>query len=107
MAVSVVAHYPDLSAETYDEVIASLDLDANLRIDDTAQLQARARVALDTNAITAHVDLDTFDLARLQPYVSAYTQISLLSGILKSGLDIERTADGALDIKGDTTLVAK
>jgi hypothetical protein len=29
MAVSVVAHYPDLSAETYDEVIASLDLDAN------------------------------------------------------------------------------
>jgi hypothetical protein len=29
MAVSVVAHYPELSAETYDEVIASLDLDAN------------------------------------------------------------------------------
>jgi hypothetical protein len=29
MAVSVVAHYPDLSAETYDEVIASLELDAN------------------------------------------------------------------------------
>jgi hypothetical protein len=29
MAVSVVAHYPELSAETYDEVVASLDLDAN------------------------------------------------------------------------------
>ena len=29
MAVSVVAHYPDLTAETYDEVITSLDLDAN------------------------------------------------------------------------------
>ena len=29
MAVSVVAHYPDLSSETYDEVVASLDLDAN------------------------------------------------------------------------------
>ncbi|HEY1317999.1 MAG TPA: hypothetical protein VGF10_12320 [Gaiella sp.] len=29
MAVSVVAHFPGLSAETYDEVIAALDLDAN------------------------------------------------------------------------------
>ena len=29
MAVSVVAHYPDLDAETYDKVVASLDLDAN------------------------------------------------------------------------------
>ncbi|HET8812838.1 MAG TPA: hypothetical protein VFM67_09595 [Gaiella sp.] len=29
MAVSVVAHFPELSAELYDEVIASLDLDAN------------------------------------------------------------------------------
>jgi hypothetical protein len=29
MAVSVVAHYPDLDAETYDKVVASLDMDAN------------------------------------------------------------------------------
>ena len=29
MAVSVVIRYPDLPAETYDQVIASLDLDAN------------------------------------------------------------------------------
>lgn len=29
MAVSVVAHYPDLDAETYDKVVASLELDAN------------------------------------------------------------------------------
>jgi hypothetical protein len=29
MAVSVIARYSDLSAEAYDEVIASLDLDAN------------------------------------------------------------------------------
>ena len=29
MAVSVVAHFPELTTETYDEVIASLDLDAN------------------------------------------------------------------------------
>ncbi|HEX5582073.1 hypothetical protein [Gaiella sp.] len=29
MAVAVIAHYPDLSAGSYDEVIASLDLDVN------------------------------------------------------------------------------
>ena len=29
MAVSVVAHYPDLDAETYDKVVASLDMDVN------------------------------------------------------------------------------
>ena len=29
MAVSVVSRYPDLPAATYDEVIASLDLDVN------------------------------------------------------------------------------
>ena len=29
MAVAVVARYPDLTPETYDQVIASLDLDVN------------------------------------------------------------------------------
>jgi hypothetical protein len=29
MAVAVVAHYRGLSAETYDEVVAALDLDVN------------------------------------------------------------------------------
>ena len=29
MAVAVIAHYPDLSAGSYDEVIASLELDVN------------------------------------------------------------------------------
>ena len=29
MAVAVFARYPGLSPETYDEVVASLDMDAN------------------------------------------------------------------------------
>ena len=29
MAVAVISHYPDLSVATYDEVVASLELDAN------------------------------------------------------------------------------
>lgn len=79
-----------------------LDLDANLRINDSAHLQARGQLSPESGAVTAHVDLDKFDLASLQPYVNTYTQITLLSGVLKSGLDIERSASGALDVKGDT-----
>jgi hypothetical protein len=29
MAVSVIAHYPDLGGAAYDQIISSLDLDAN------------------------------------------------------------------------------
>ena len=81
---------------------AALDLDANLRINESSQLLAKAKVSPETGAVSAHVDLSAFDLASLQPYISAYTQITLRSGVLKSSLDIERAASGVLDIKGDT-----
>ncbi len=81
---------------------APLDLDANLRIDDSGQLQAKAQFTPDSGALTGHVDLEGFDLESVQPYINAYTQITLLSGVLKSALDIERDASGALDIKGNT-----
>ncbi|MEJ0098922.1 MAG: DUF748 domain-containing protein [Pseudomonadota bacterium] len=79
-----------------------LDVEAGFRINDSAQLQAKAQVSPDSGAVAAHVDLDAFDLASLQPYVNAYTRIRLLSGVLKTGLDIQRTANGALEISGDT-----
>jgi uncharacterized protein involved in outer membrane biogenesis len=81
---------------------AALDVDANIRIEDSGQLAARARVSPESGAVSAHVDIDGFDLESLQPYINAYTQITLLSGQLKSGLDIERSTTGELDIKGDT-----
>src|SRR5262249_48826364 len=84
---------------------AALDLDANLHINDSDKLEARARVSPDSGAVTAHVDLDSFDLESLQPYINAYTQISLLSGVLKSGLDIGRDAAGALDIQGNAEVL--
>ena len=81
---------------------APLDLDATLGIDKSGRLQAKAKLTPDSGAVSAHVDLEGFDLESLQPYINAYTQISLLSGVLKSGLDIERSADGVLDISGNT-----
>ena len=84
---------------------SQLDVDANLRINDSGKLDAKAHVAPESGAVSAHVNLDNFDLESVQPYVNAYTQITLLSGVLKSGLDIERDAKGALDIKGDTEVL--
>ncbi len=80
----------------------ALDLDSDIRINESGQLRARAHVQPQSGAVSAHVDVDNFDLAALQPYVNEYTQITLLSGALKSGLDIERSASGALDIQGNT-----
>ena len=84
---------------------AALDVDANIGINESGKLQARAHVSPDSGAVTAHVDVDNFDLEALQPYVNTYTQITLLSGVLKSGLDIERDEKGVLDIKGDTEVL--
>jgi hypothetical protein len=81
---------------------APLDVDANLGIDKSGRLQAKAQLSPDSGTVSAHVDLEGFDLESVQPYINAYTQITLLSGVLKSGLDIERSADGVLDIKGNT-----
>jgi hypothetical protein len=51
MAVSVVAHYPDLSAETYDEVIAALDLDANPPAGAILHLAGESNGAITTSEI--------------------------------------------------------
>jgi uncharacterized protein DUF748 len=79
-----------------------LDIDATLGIDESGRLQAKAQLTPETGAVSAHVDLEGFNLESIQPYINTYTQITLLSGVLKSGLDIERPASGTLDIKGNT-----
>src|SRR5262249_9442044 len=54
----------------------TLDLDANIRINDSAQLAARGKVAPQSGAVSAHVDLNGFDLESIQPYLNEYTQIT-------------------------------
>jgi hypothetical protein len=51
MAVSVVARYPDLGAETYDEVVASLDLDANPPIGAILHVAGESNGAITTSEI--------------------------------------------------------
>jgi hypothetical protein len=82
----------------------TLDITTKIGINASGHLTANAKVTPASGALAAHVDLSDFDLAALQPYVNTYTQISLLGGSLKSGLDIERAADGNLVLKGDTVV---
>ncbi len=85
----------------------ALDVDAQLGINSSGTLTAKATTTPDTGALTTKLDVKSFDLAALQPYVSAYTQgpprpSPLLTGQLNTRLNIERAANGALDIRGDT-----
>ncbi|HEU4623222.1 MAG TPA: DUF748 domain-containing protein [Steroidobacteraceae bacterium] len=95
-----------INVQGYDSASdGALDVDGKLAINDTAHLAAHGKLEPDTGAVSGHIDLDGFDLATLQPYVNTYTQISLLSGSLKSGLDFTLGADGAVTVKGDGDVI--
>jgi hypothetical protein len=55
-------------------------------------------------AYQAHVEVREFNLAKIQPYLAAYTQVTLNSAWLSSALDVASAADGALQVKGDVTV---
>jgi hypothetical protein len=82
----------------------TLDITTKIGINASGQLAANAKVTPATGAIAGHVDVRNFDLATLQPYLNTYTQIALLGGSLKSGLDLDLGADGNLALKGDTVV---
>lgn len=79
-----------------------LDADAKLRINESADVSARAKVSPEAGTVAAHVDVKSLNLPSLQPYLNTYTQVSVLSGSLTTGLDVERNAKGVLTVKGDS-----
>jgi hypothetical protein len=92
----------DVQVSGYSNAPGSkLQIDASLGIDSTAKLTARGEVVLDSATIAAHVDLHDFNLTSIQPYLGAYTQMTLSSGALTAGLDVKRAEQGALTIAGN------
>ncbi|HET9474855.1 MAG TPA: DUF748 domain-containing protein, partial [Steroidobacteraceae bacterium] len=83
---------------------STFQLEATAKGEKTGDLKIQARSGLDTDAYTAHVEVNEFNLASLQPYLSTYTQVTLHSGWLQSALDLENTADGVFKAKGDVTV---
>jgi Domain of Unknown Function (DUF748) len=71
-------------------------------VNTTGKLTARAHAATGSGALSAHIEASDLGLAMLQPYIAHYTAMTLLQGKLGSRLDVERTADGTLKVKGNT-----
>ena len=77
-----------------------VQIGANLGIDGKAKLAAKGQVAMDTPAVSMHVDIGDFDLASLQPYLGTYTQMTLSRGVLSAALDVKRSEASAFDVAG-------
>jgi hypothetical protein len=77
-----------------------VQLDANIGIDGDATLAAKGQVSMDTRTMALHVDLANFKLPSIQPYLGAYTQMTLSRGALSAALDVKRSEAGTLDLTG-------
>jgi hypothetical protein len=91
----------DVTVNGYSNVPgATLQIAARAGIDGAATLGATAEITPATSALSSHLELRDFRLASIQPYLGAYTQMTLSSGTLGAALDLRRTGDGALTIAG-------
>jgi len=84
--------------------------DAPLKFDMTAKgeqagdIKISGTTTTQAKAYQAHVEVNEFNLASLQPYLSTYTQVTLTSAWLGTTMDLEGAAAGALKVKGDVTV---
>jgi uncharacterized protein involved in outer membrane biogenesis len=79
----------------------TLDVTLDSAIAGGGKLNARAKVATRTAAVTGQVELAGLALTVAQPYISRYSSMTLLKGSFGTKLDIESRADGFLGIKGN------
>lgn len=92
----------DVTVSGYSNVPGTeVQLDASVGIDGNAKVAARGKVAMDTQALAMSVELTDFELPSIQPYLGAYTQMTLSSGSLTAALDLTRNETGAMSVMGD------
>ncbi|HEY4448508.1 MAG TPA: DUF748 domain-containing protein, partial [Steroidobacteraceae bacterium] len=80
----------------------TLDVALDADVDPGGKIHGQAKVTPRTTAVTAHVEAHELALTLLQPYLTHYTSMTLLKGTLGAKLDIERGADGVLEVNGKT-----
>ncbi|MFT4045081.1 MAG: DUF748 domain-containing protein [Solimonas sp.] len=87
---------------------ATLDIDAELTIDDRAHLTARGSTRLQPLSTQLALQLDGFALAAVQPYVAQATNATLRNGTLavKGDVELAQTANGTLPLRfrGDVSV---
>ena len=81
-----------------------LAIQVNAHLNQSATLSAQAQVSLPAAALKAHVELAGLELPALQPYLTHYTGLTLLSGRLGFKGDLARDAQGVLSLAADTDI---
>jgi hypothetical protein len=80
----------------------TLDVALDCGVDPGGKIRGQAKVIPRTTAVTAHVEARELALTLLQPYLTHSTSMTLLKGTLGAKLDIQRGADGGLQVGGTT-----
>jgi hypothetical protein len=82
----------------------TLDLTLDSGVNDEGKVSGQAKVTASSGAISAHLETEKLPLTALQPYLTHYTSMTLLKGNLGAKLDVERQADGKLEVKCNTSI---
>src|SRR5262249_26517092 len=80
----------------------TVDVALDMGVEPGGKIHGQAKVTPRTTAVSAHLQADNLALTLLQPYLTHYTSMTLLTGTLGAKFDIERGADGALVVGGKT-----
>jgi hypothetical protein len=80
---------------------APLKFELNARGEQAGEIKVSGATTTDADAYQARVEVNEFNLATLQPYLSVYTQVTLNSAWLSTAMQLEGTADGAFTAKGE------
>lgn len=81
---------------------AMLDISVDAGVNGSGKISATAKASARSGALSGQLAASDLALTMLQPYVARYTSMSLQQGVLGAKFAVERRADGALSLKGDT-----
>jgi hypothetical protein len=81
---------------------AMLDISVDTGVNGSGKISATAKASARSGALSGQLAASDLALTLLQPYVARYTSMSLQQGLLGAKFAVERRADGALSVKGDT-----
>ena len=82
----------------------TLDVTVDSGLSPSGKIAGHAKLAVKSATVSAQLEAHDLPLMLLQPYIARYTSMTLLKGALGLKMDIERGADGALDVKADTSV---
>jgi hypothetical protein len=83
---------------------APLKFELTAKGEQAGDMKVRGATTTRADVYQARVEINEFNLASLQPYLSTYTQVTLNSAWLSTAMDLGGAADGAFNAKGDVVV---